>query len=1256
VTFLSGRHLQLILVSLMSAAFAKSIRAQNPTPLPQVRSPDSVVRPEVLLGRVLTDSGAPILGAQIIVTRGPDRLSQTTTTDGDGRWSIRFVEGTGDYLVYIAATGWKTFRKRVTRPTSALQSAGSADSLYVENASLEKAVSQLQAVIIEANRATPNRPVISPTSTPKPGVAERWVDDFNGSLSPELAGDFAAEAATTPGIIPTPQGASALGLAANQTNATLSGLQFIGGGLPRDARAFTRVITSTYDPARGWFGGAQIAAELSPGSAFSLRRGHLTLDAPGLQATDATGLALGQRFQSIEASYGGEGGLADDRLSYNVGGQVVRRSQGAPSLLDSPSAALLAAGVSPDSAVRLLSLLTNAGVPVSPPATDSRWQAHTTDEISLVGRLGNPYYDYKKFEVVRHVAGVTGFANWRRSDGLGITPTTTPTRGGQVTSATAGIQGLYSAYVTERDWLLEVRSGLSESNEKQSPYLAIPGAQLLLGSGLEGANGLDPSLGVIPLAFGGNGLLQSNRRTWLWESLGSFAFYPPGRNRHQLALAADLRLDGLHDDPAADRFGTFFYQSLDDLAADRPASFNRTISVPSVSANVWNGFMSIGDEWQVAPALRVLYGLRAEGNVYGTRPLYNPALDDALGVRTDFVPDRLAVSPRFGFTWRRTAVDDGYTMGRFGNFRLPYASVVRGGIGEFRNMLGAPLVEEAASSTGLSGASQRLSCDGPAVPATAWRGWLSGAVPLPATCVAGAPANFADAAPSVLVLDHSYTAPKSWRANLALTGILSEVVYNIEGIYSLNLNQPGSMDANFSGVPRFYLSGENRPVYVSPSSIVPSTGVLSSAEARLSPAFASVNVQRSDLRSLSRQLAITLTPYGGNLHRWWGSASYVLGRTDQQAYGFDKGTFGDPRMREWARGDLDARHQFLFQGGIAIKSVTATLFGRISSGLPYTPLVGADINGDGAIDDRAFVYRPLAPTTDSAVSAQMQALLAGASRSVRGCLNRSLGSVAPRNSCEGPWTASLNARIGVDGAALRLGDRTNVAINLTNPLGGLDQLLHGDQLRGWGQPSIPDPVLLQVRAFDPTTREFKYVVNPRFGNTSPRSALWRVPFRITLDISVDLARPLVQQQLDKWLTAGRRGRPGPRLSAADLAKRYARNTPDPYGAIMRQADSLLLTPIQIKELQDAEGAYRARTDSVWAGLADYLANLGDDYSMSDLTRRQNEVADVVWELARVDVQARMPTILTPIQIRLMPAQAGDLYYAKSNQKRRYFFW
>ena len=68
--------------------------------------------PETVRGRAIDDSGHVVSGASVHVTRGPDRLVQQTTTDSAGRFSMRFDPGTGDYLVAVAATGFRPARRR----------------------------------------------------------------------------------------------------------------------------------------------------------------------------------------------------------------------------------------------------------------------------------------------------------------------------------------------------------------------------------------------------------------------------------------------------------------------------------------------------------------------------------------------------------------------------------------------------------------------------------------------------------------------------------------------------------------------------------------------------------------------------------------------------------------------------------------------------------------------------------------------------------------------------------------------------------------------------------------------------------------------------------------------------------------------------------------------------------------------------------------------------------------------------------------
>src|SRR6185312_12558495 len=166
-------------------------------------------------------------------------------------------------------------------------------------------------------------------------------------------------------------------------------------------------------------------------------------------------------------------------------------------------------------------------------------------------------------------------------------------------------------------------------------------------------------------------------------------------------------------------------------------------------------------------------------------------------------------------------------------------------------------------------------------------------------------------------------------------------------------------------------------------------------------------------------------------------------------------------------------------------------------GLPFTPVVAGDVNGDGLSNDRAFIFAPGAG--GAAVSSGMSELLSNASSRVRKCLTRQVGTVAGRNSCEGPWTATAAASLTLNPEKLGWDNRTTLSLNVSNPLAGLDELVHGSaHMQGWGQPAAPDPTLLRVRGYDQTTNSFQYDVNPRFGDTHFASSTLRLPFILSL--------------------------------------------------------------------------------------------------------------------------------------------------------------
>jgi hypothetical protein len=219
-------------------------------------------------------------------------------------------------------------------------------------------------------------------------------------------------------------------------------------------------------------------------------------------------------------------------------------------------------------------------------------------------------------------------------------------------------------------------------------------------------------------------------------------------------------------------------------------------------------------------------------------------------------------------------------------------------------------------------------------------------------------------------------------------------------------------------------------------------------------------------------------------------------------------------------------------------------------------------------------------------------------------------------------------------------------LNISNPLGGLDQLLHGNKLHGWGAQPIPDRVLYYVRGFDSTTNRYRYEVNPRFGDTRARSSAVRVPFRLTLDLRVDFSRNSEAQQLDRILNPGRRGNAGKKLAEDDILKRYCGNLPNWYNEILQQTDSLLLTRDQVEAIRGAQAEYATKITTHWRAWSREMASIPDRFNSSDLVKRQNEVINAGWEIARQEAHKTLPLILTPLQLTMLPGNSRTLFTAK----------
>ena len=1168
---------------------------------------------DVIRGVIAGPDNASIENANIIATSVAGGVNRTARTDKSGRFTITFPGGEGDYFVSVTAIGFAPKRFEVKRTAD--------QDILVADARLQR------MVLLDTMRAVAERGRVNRNDKPT-DISGNEIAANAAAVSAAQQGDLNAMAASIPGVTAVtgadgdPAGFSVLGLSSDQNSTTLNGSNFGSTSIPRDAQITSSLITTPYDVSRGGFSGGQFNINSGSGSNFIRRNQSLNVDSPKLQWTDRTARALGQQYSNLSLGGAVSGPIVMDKTYYNVSYQLGRRANDLQTLMNTDPIGLEATGISPDSVARLLILTQLARIPssINGGIPNDRLQ----DQGSVFGSLNFTPPGSSSGQTF----GLTFNGNWNKQTPVGQLTSELPAHSGDRTNYGGGLQGSHTAYV-RNTILSESTINLNASRNYGTPYTLLPNGSVLVNSTFE-----DGTSGVRNIGFGGSANL-STRSANVTAGVSNQLSWFSKDNKHRLKLATELRQDGYEQDQTNNALGTFFFNSLADLQANRPAFYSRQLSPRLQSASQTIGAISLGDSYKRSSDLQFQYGVRLDGNHFSATPAYNADLQ-LFGVRNDVVPNRLYVSPRLGFSYTygeapQIAAFDGAVRG-------PRA-VVRGGVGVFQNTPGASQIGGAIDNTGLPGGVQQLSCVGVAAPTPRWDQYASDPASIPTQCADGSTGTvFASNAPNVTLFDKDYHERRSVRGNLQWNGPLltNRFAATVEGTYSANMNQSSFVDLNFAPVARFYLGDEGgRPVYASSTSIVPTTGAIASRDARVSQQFARVSELKSDLRSNSKQLRVSLFPTNFSSNFTW-SASYVLADNREQSRGFSS-TVGDPTTIEWTRSQFDSRHQITYSLGYNFfDAVRVNWFGRFASGSTFTPSISGDVNGDGYSNDRAYIFNP-ATAADPAVAAGIRDLLDSGSGPARECLSSQLGKLAERNSCQGPWTSSANLSVSFNPMKVRMPQRTTLSFSVSNPLGAADILLHGEnKLHGWGQVALSDPTLLYVRGFDAAANRYKYEVNPRFGSTNPTFSTFRAPVTLTMQIRVDVGPPRERQMLTQQLDRGRT-REGQKAPEAMIKAMYGTGgVMNPMAQLLRQSDTLQLTGPQADSLATMNRAYTMRLDSIWSPVAKYLATLPQDYDQSEAYHTYKSAREATVDLLMA-LAPRINGLLTADQKRKLPS-------------------
>ncbi|MCU0634019.1 MAG: carboxypeptidase-like regulatory domain-containing protein [Gemmatimonadaceae bacterium] len=762
----------------------------------QESAADSV--PDTITGRVVSDRGAVLSGANVFVTRGPDRMVRQTTTDSNGRYRVTFVPGTGDYLVAIQAAGFRTARRRVSR----LQ----RERVLTADFVLVREPTALEAIRIAATRPVRVSPLVYPT-VQEVGASERWRDGVVSAVSPEQRGDLAATASMVLGVTLGPTGLSLLGSSPGSTLTMLNGMALGGSAVPRAARVDTRVTGATFDATRGGFAGANIEVRLAPGNRdFQNRDAYMTAVPGAWQRTDPASRALGAAPTLWRASAGADGELIRRTLTYNVSVDVSTRAVPARGIGVTDDRALSTLGVTADSLTRVRAVLGDVGLSRAArvPLEERR------DAVTVLARLDD-------IRDSTRAQWLTAYGTLASREQDGASPLRAPT------AASNGRERVLGAMWQRDRWsgsgldrLSRTSVGASRTHMTTAPYSRHPSLSVSIGTMDRDTS----QAGITTLTFGGRGVDEALSTRWMGEAAQEWVVNRAGR-RHQLKARVWARVDALRVRGGDATRGNWQFASVAALERRAPASFTRVLGHTEALASVWNGATAFSHTWTPSRVFSLIAGARVEGSGVLRIPNGLDALGLAAGEPVRGPGVRLHVSSRVGFTYNiRRAASNGAgtsTSPAATWYRHP-TGVLRSGIGEFRD-LWRPEVFLGSGGSGAGRAPLSLVCVGSATPT-----FTLDPDRLPTRC-ADDTGPLGERSPSVSYVSPRWDAPRSWRASLDYIATRWSLMLRASALATYDLAQPSLVDRNFAATPAFSLADEGgRQVFVPVAAIDSGSG------------------------------------------------------------------------------------------------------------------------------------------------------------------------------------------------------------------------------------------------------------------------------------------------------------------------------------------------------------------------------------------------------------------------------------------------
>lgn len=1158
--------------------------------------------------------------ADVIVTDTRSRRFAKATTDSTGNFVLRLEETQrGVLLVFVSHPAFGVLRR-------AIDPGESIAALRLVLPARRDAL--LATVSIVAARTPP--PETPDRDSPFAGIGggEEHVSAIRGAVPPSQQGDLQALAVLGGTVVAAGGSSYYLGAGGAQNTFTSDGLGIGSGVVPRSSRARVKVISSAYDISMGGFAGVAINA--TPQAAergYQSSQAFLTQQGPALRlSSESPGTAPVAGATTVGA--GISDSYFDDALGMNASVEVRRAAtQHQQTLSDAARSGVCA--VCLDSAVLVAR---DRGISFGQPKT-------TVGSSAL-----NALLRLDRFR--RNASPITTIFALEHNDadvaGALFSASSTARRQARTSGS---VQAQWTSPTRGSAWLTDLRAGARWLRQQDIPALARP----LVSFGV--LNNDDSLSQVAALQAGGGGDAGRSRTSQTAEVLADmqrrFA-----RGASTLKLIMWSRLDRAADRPQGDEQTSVSYASLHDFVVNQPSSYSARQLFDAGSVVTINGAIGIADQILLPRRIKLLAGVRLEGG---------SLLDGVPPMRTSLLPSPtrqgyVMVSPRLGLDIPTRRAPPGWVL-LGGPLTDPFIAreplgILRLGFGRFAGRLEP--TGFAASALATSQDAVRLVCVGDAVPALSW---TDGALtPSPTVCRTGSGPR-ADSGALRLVVGPRTPPPSSWRSTASYSHLIGTLRLHYDLRWALNVNQPSLVaNRNFAGMPNFSLAQEGaRPVYVSPLNIDERSGLVSPASSRVDPALGDALLV-GGLRSGGAAATVRLSPQNVLFqNRLMVSLSYTIGDSWAQSNGYTGSTAGDPRALEQTPSPGDARHIVVVQVGVATKRIlfSGSFVGQ--SGLPFTPMVASDVNGDGQTNDRAFI--PRFDASGGSLGLALARRLPEFPGAIARCLTRWQGTLVGAGTCRGPWTVLSQLRVETRApiALGVLGIRSKIAVQIENPVGAIAVALHNRGLeRSTASPTL-DATLLIPRTFSIADRSFTYIVNPNFARAISGPSLVSPP-RITLDAAFDFTTPADLQLVRQSLRRARRGEIRVSRSAERIREAYAGRMLQIFSALADALVEVKYPTDSLETLGKLEDAFRVELDSLWRPASERVAALSATESVQGVLNDIRATDTAMWNTHWLLTAVKLRVLLGPERVSSLPdglramlnytPGAGRIYFSR----------